>query len=94
MNRMIGGYQLREAAGVYWLIDMEQSGREWIRPIRLNETGAKLVIGLGEGRLPAELARDLAAEYGCGEEEALRDTDEFCAMLAAHGIRIARKADL
>lgn len=33
-------YQLRCAAGKYWLLDMEQDGEPYRPPLMLNESGA------------------------------------------------------
>ena len=33
-------YQIRQAAGMYWLLDMEQPGIPYRQPVLLNETGA------------------------------------------------------
>lgn len=86
MNQMFGDYQLREAAGSYWLIDMKQAGKEWRQPLRLNETGALLLKGVYEGRTPEKLAEELAACYGLPLEEMKEDVDAFLAQLDANGI--------
>ncbi|MCI7131274.1 MAG: PqqD family protein [Lachnospiraceae bacterium] len=86
MNRMFGDYQLREAAGYYWLIDMRQSGKEWRQPLRLNETGALLLVGFYEGRTPEELAGELAEHYELPPEEMKADVDAFLAQLATNGM--------
>lgn len=86
MNQMLGDYQLREAAGFYWLIDMKQSGKEWHRPLRLNETGALLFTGLSQGHSPEELAGELAAKYELTQEEMQADVNAFLSQLAANGI--------
>ena len=49
MNEMLGNYQLREAAGTFWLIDMAQSGEDFVVPLQLNETGAALAGALYRG---------------------------------------------
>ena len=36
MNEMLGNYQLRETAGTFWLIDMAQSGEDFVVPLQLN----------------------------------------------------------
>lgn len=86
MNRMYGNYQLREAAGFYWLIDMSQSGRAWKQPLRLNETGALLLEGFYEGRTPEELVCMLAECYELPPEELREDVQAFLAQLRASGI--------
>ena len=86
MNQMFGDYQLREAAGCYWLIDMSQSGRTWQQPLRLNETGAFLLQGVYEGKTREKLAAALAAHYEMDAEELQEDVDAFLAQLKAHQI--------
>ena len=86
MNQMFGDYQLRKAAGSYWLIDMRQSGKDWRQPLRLNETGVQLLEGFYEGRTPDELADDLAERYELSPEEVREDVHAFLAQLAANGV--------
>ena len=86
MNRMFGDYQLREAAGFYWLIDMKQSGKEWKQPLRLNETGAFLLQGVYEGRTPEELADELSERYELPTEEMQKDVHAFLAQLSENGV--------
>ena len=88
MNQMFGNYQLREAAGAWWLIDMAQSGEDFVVPLRLNETGAALFRVLYEGFDEEEL-EGLAAEYGIEVEELREGAAAFAAQLAANGIRFA-----
>ena len=83
MNQMYGKYQLREAAGFWWLIDMTQTGEDFAAPLQLNETGAMLFRGLCEA-----LDEDrLASGYGLLVREAREDVAAFAAQLAANGIR-------
>ena len=86
MGRMFGDYQLREAGGFYWLIDMRQSGKTWKQPLRLNETGAFLLQGVYEGNTREELAAALAAHYEMAAEELQEDVDAFLAQLDMHQI--------
>ena len=54
-------YQLRRAAGRYWLLDMEQEGVPYRRPLCMNEMGAAvwelLVRGLDREGIVEELCR-------------------------------------
>ena len=43
-------YQIRQAAGMYWLLDMEQSGIPYRQPVLLNETGAAFWKLLVQGK--------------------------------------------
>ncbi len=91
MNEMYGNYQLREAAGSWWLIDMAQTGEDFRMPLRLNETGALFFRELYAGCGEKELARRLAPEYGIEEEELREDIAAFAAQLVANGIRFGRR---
>jgi hypothetical protein len=86
MNQMFGSYQLREAAGFYWLINMNQSGKDWQQPMRLNETGVLLLNGLAEGIPQEKLAQKLIERYELPPEEAEKDVREFSARLKNLGI--------
>ena len=43
-------YQIRQAAGMYWLLDMEQPGIPYTQPLLLNETGAAFSKLLVQGK--------------------------------------------
>lgn len=80
-------YQLRQAAGVYWLIDMEQTGVPFVKPVPVNEMGAgiwKLLNGVQED----QVAEILCREYGIGREQAVQDVKHFLKDLKKHGIII------
>jgi hypothetical protein len=70
-------YQLRYAAGTYWLLDMGQEGFDYQSPVCLNETGAYLWRLFQKGLDKEAIARQLSEEYGLEWEEAWRDTNEF-----------------
>ena len=91
MSERYGDYQLREAAGFWWLIDMAQTGEDFRMPLRLNGTGAQLFRELSAGCGEAELAERMAPEYGIEKEELRRDIAAFAAQLAANGIRFAQR---
>ena len=76
-------YQLRHAAGLYWLIDMEQSGGAYISPVPLNDSGAKLWRMLESGASQAEICRRLCEDYEISMEQAQRDVRDFLEQLQA-----------
>ena len=92
MGRMYGDYQLREAGGFYWLINMSQSGKDYRQPLRLNETGALLLTGCYEGKTAEKMACELSECYGLPVEEMKKDVDAFLAQLVANGVVFDRKA--
>lgn len=79
-------YQLRYAAGVYWLLDMEQTGKEYKRPIVMNGCGAYIWQNYIE-RVPEDRIADLLHErYGISREEALADINQFIEELKEQGV--------
>lgn len=83
---MMENYQLRKAAGAYWLLDMSQSGKENVLPVSLNEAGAKIWSRLCEGARMEEIAKDFAGQYQIAESEALEDVKQFVSQLQKQGI--------
>ena len=80
-------YQLRYAAGIYWLLDMGQPGDPYRKPLPLNEMGAAIWTMMEKGLDLEEISADLAAEYGISQEEVGKDVREFCQQLKRQGIK-------
>lgn len=78
-----GDYQLRYAAGMYWLLNTKQRGLHYIRPLSFNECGAHLWRMLSEGADKAQIADRLCEEYGLERAEASRDVEDFLKQLDA-----------
>lgn len=74
-------YQLRYAAGLYWLLDMQQAGDSYIAPVPLNAVGAQLWRLFERGMSEAEVCRWLCEEYELPPEQAQIDVREFIAQL-------------
>lgn len=74
-------YQLRYAAGMYWLLNVKQRGFDYIRPLCLNESGAYLWQMLCEGMDKMKIADRLCNEFGLECEEALKDVEDFLEQL-------------
>lgn len=74
-------YQLRYAAGLYWLLDMQQSGDSYIHPVPLNEGGAQLWKLFERGMSEAEVCRWLSEAYDLPPEQAQKDVRGFIAQL-------------
>ena len=77
-------YQLRKAAGAYWLIDMEQSEDNYKKPLQLNETGADIWKMYESGKSCEEITDELSLLYGVNKEELRTDIAEFLDMLKSH----------
>lgn len=70
-------FQIRQAAGEYWLLDMQQDGRNYKRPIRLNQMGAEVVRLLLEQKSTREIAAILSEKYGEARETVENDIAMF-----------------
>lgn len=79
-------YQLRQAAGSYWLLDMEQEGKHYRKPVVLNESGAKIWELLQEGQTIDQIADYLKNRYDIGADEAKQDVRQFTEVLKREGI--------
>lgn len=74
-------YQLRYAAGVYWLVNVKQRGLDYIKPLGLNEGGAYLWRLLCEGNDKAMIADRLCGEFGLERADAVKDVEDFLEQL-------------
>lgn len=87
-KKLFSGYQLRYAAGLYWLLDMEQEGYPYHPPVPLNETGAELFRMFADGKTEEEAVFFFCREYDVSREEAREDIQQFLSQLARQGVRI------
>lgn len=85
---LIEKYQLRHAAGIYWLLDMSQSGFNYKKPVPMNETGATLWKLLEKGYSKEQLIEYLCNEYGIESNEASKDIEVYYNNLRQYGIII------
>ncbi len=74
-------YQIRKAAGIYWLIDIEQEGVPYRRPIPLNKMGADIWQCLAQGENPKMIAEKLSKEYDMEQEAMQKDISCFIKQL-------------
>jgi len=79
-------YQIRKAAGQYWLLDMEQSGISRLEYVILNEGGAHIWELYENLKSETDVAEELNREFGLPVEEALADVRQFLKQLAAQGV--------
>lgn len=79
-------YQLRKAAGLYWLIDMEQSGGDWKEPVAVNESGAYIWRQYQRLKSETAVAEELSRESGVPVPEVLADIRCFLRQLEEQGI--------
>ncbi len=85
---MSARYRIRKAAGSYWLLDMEQSGKYYIEPIELNESGAKIWELASRGWDVSKIAEYLAGQYEMDAETVKEDVRQFFAGLETAGVKI------
>ena len=78
-------YQLRQAAGAYWLLDMEQ-GEQYKKPFMLNECGAYIYRAYISGMSVDEIMQAFAKEYGLSFSCAQSDVGQFMMELRQQGI--------
>lgn len=79
-------YQLRKAAGLYWLIDMEQSGVVRQEQIMLNESGAHIWERYEHLQSMEAVAEELSKEFGISVEQGLADIRQFFRQLEEQGL--------
>ena len=79
-------YQLRQAAGEYWLIRMDQQRSVYEKPIMLNEVGAMIWQQYMQGQTEKEIAASLQETYGIDDQEAYQDVQQFIRQLREQGI--------
>lgn len=78
-------YQLRHAAGAYWLLDMKQ-GKEYKKPFMLNECGAYIYRAYDSGMSLDDIIQAFAKEYGIPFSDARGDVEQFMEALRQQGI--------
>lgn len=79
---------MRKAAGLYWIIDMEQSGAEWREPVAVNESGAYIWKCYQCLRSETAVAEELSRENGVTVQDALTDIRGFLQQLKEQGIEL------
>lgn len=82
-----GRYQLRAAAGRYWLLDMDQMGVPFQKPILINRMGALIWTMVQDGKEDQIVSR-LCEEYQVSEENVAQDVDRFREELRRLGVSI------
>ena len=81
-----GGYQLRFAAGVYWLLDMRQNPNAYKRPMSMNEMGAEIWRLMQQNHSIDGIAVMLSKEYDADVTEIKEDIIQFHKQLNAYGV--------
>lgn len=84
-------YSVRKAAGKYWLLDMQQDGKNYIEPIALNESGARIWELFSQNLDISAIAEHLAKQYGISAEMVKGDVLQFLKGLEAAGVSVGNK---
>lgn len=77
-------YQLRYAAGMYWLLDMKQKGLTYKKPLCLNEGSAYIWKRIQDGMEKEEIVKHLVQQFDVLEMEARQDVEFFFEQLRQH----------
>ena len=85
-------YQLRHAAGLYWILDMWQEGVPYRKPLAVNEIGADIWRMLENGRSDAEIADIISRKYHADRERIGQDVLQFREKLQECGIYIHNRS--
>lgn len=79
-------YQLRYAAGLYWLLDTEQPGVPYKKPLSMNEVGADIYRMMTKGLNQEQIAEALCEKYQMPRSVILPDVEQFQAQLEEYNI--------
>lgn len=79
-------FQLRYAAGMYWLLDMRQTGLDYKKPLAMNACGAFIWKRMQEGSTQEQVVAELMENYHIDKMEAQKDVESFCKHLKQHKI--------
>lgn len=86
-------YQMRYAAGLYWILDMEQKGVPYRKPLATNEVGARIWKAFVLGETEEGIAEKLSVEYQVSRDEIREDIAQFWLQLEQYGIDIRRQSE-
>ncbi|MCH5337570.1 MAG: PqqD family protein [Acetatifactor sp.] len=79
-------YQLRYAAGTYWLLDTWQEGVPYRKPLTMNEVGADIWQMMEQRCSREQIVDALCREYQVNREVIEQDVERFMAQLEEYGI--------
>lgn len=81
-------YQLRYAAGTYWLSDTNPEGSVIQRPLELNETATEIWKMLEDGKNTEEIAEFFSEGNEGQKKEIQNDIEQFIEQLRQNNIDI------
>lgn len=74
-------YEVHDVAGVYYLVNVAQSGKEYIPPYRITGSGAMICRGMIEGRSVDQIVGDFVREFDIMHSQARSDITAFLEAL-------------
>lgn len=86
IEKMQSEYQLRSAAGQYYLLHMSQKGIPYEQPLILNFIGAEIWDLLLLGNSKEQIAEQLGQKYQVEIEEIEKDILHFYGQLKEYGV--------
>lgn len=81
-------YQLRQAAGSFWILDMWQEGVPYQKPLSVNQVGADIWKLMEQQKSDEEIVELLGRKYSVSGAELQRDFTQFREELQKYGISI------
>ena len=73
----MGNYQIKYAAGRYWISKPHQTGTEYRRPFVVNESGARIFQMLADGLTEEAVVREISQEFQLAEDVVKPDIADF-----------------
>lgn len=86
IEKMQSEYQLRSAAGQYYLLHMSQKGVPYEQPLVLNTIGAEIWRLLLRGNSTEQMADQLGQKYNVETGEIKKDILYFYSQLKEYGV--------
>lgn len=86
-------YQVRKAAGKYWLVDLDQEPWNFQKPVVMNETGYEIWQMFSNGLGIGEISEEIAANYSISIDEAKSDVKAFFDMLSDKNIKAPKEKE-
>lgn len=78
-------FQLRYAAGSYWLLRNSQEAPQYIPPLKMNGLGAQIYEYVCQGMEEEEIVTALQAEYEIDRKQIKEDVSAFLKQLKSYG---------
>lgn len=81
-------FLLRNIAGTHFLLDTQYRGKQYKRPLQINDMGAEIFDMWEKGMARAEIIQSIAREYGIEEDIIANDLQDFFGQLRDFDLEI------